>query len=180
MTWKSFEKRLTPKTGALLGLSILSLIIIVISSWNNSMMPIARAQGPTAITRPPAVVLDRPTITIGGATADTTPTSTTVAAFATIHWKFGTVTGTYSTCTVQAKTAIDGVTYLNLGTAVTVTVTTGTNNTWTIIEQLGTTSVTTSAVSATAALGFGQLTKFTFACSSYGTSAPVTVTTIYR
>src|SRR6266446_10140065 len=179
MTWKSFEKRLTPEIGALLVVLILSFIIVMASTWNSSMMPIARAQGPTAITRPPAVVIDKPTITIGGATADTTATSTTVAAFAQIQWKFGTVAGTYSTCTVQAKTSIDGgVTYVNLGGAAAVTVTTGTNNVWTIIEQLGTTSVTTSAVSATVALGFGQLTKFTFACSGYGTSAPVTITTI--
>jgi len=40
--------------------------------------------------------------------------------------------------------------------------------------------VTTATVSSTAALGFGQLTKFTFACSAYGTSAPVTVSVIYR
>jgi hypothetical protein len=51
-----------------------------------------------------------------------------------------------------------------------------------ILEQGASESaLTTSAASSTAALGFGQLTKFTFACSGgYGTSAPVTVSVIYR
>jgi hypothetical protein len=45
---------------------------------------------------------------------------------------------------------------------------------------LGTTTVTSSTASSTAALGFGQLTKATFACTTYGTTAPVTITAIYR
>jgi hypothetical protein len=81
---------------------------------------------------------------------------------------------------VQAKTSYDGTNYLNLGSAVTVTTTSGAVNAWTIIEELGTGSVTTSAVSSTAALGFGQLTEFTFGCSSYGTAAPVSINVIYR
>jgi len=130
--------------------------------------------------RPTGVVTDTPAITIAGATATTAATPTTSAHEAQIQWTFGTVVGSYGTCTVQAKTSYDGVNFLTLGSAVSVTATAGTVNAWTIIEQLGTTSMTTSSVSATAALGFGQLTKFAFACSSYGTSAPVAVAVIYR
>ena len=130
---------------------------------------------------PQGAVTDTPTITIAGATADTTTTPTSTAREAQIQWKFGTVAGSFTTCTVQAKTSYDGVNYLTLGSAASVTVTTGTVNAWTILEQAPTTSVTTSSVSSTAALGFGLLTKYTFACSgSYGTSAPVTVSVIYR
>jgi hypothetical protein len=139
------------------------------------------ALGAANVRGPISFVTDNPAITIAGATADTAATGTSHAREAQIQWTFGTVAGTYTTCTAQAKTSYDGTNYLTLGSAVAVTVTTGTVNAWTIIEQVGTTSVTTSAVSATAALGFGQLTKFTFACSgAYGTSAPVKVNVIYR
>jgi hypothetical protein len=40
--------------------------------------------------------------------------------------------------------------------------------------------VTTTTASSTAAAGIGMQTKYTFACSSYGTSAPVTITAIYK
>ena len=131
--------------------------------------------------RPTGVIVDTPAIAIASATTDTTATPTTSAHEAQIQWTFGTVTGSYSTCTVQAKTSYDGTNYLTLGAASSVTVSSNAVNAWTIIEQLGTTSVTTSSVSSTAALGFGQLTKYTFACSGgYGTSAPVTVSVIYR
>lgn len=130
--------------------------------------------------RPTGVIVDTPAITIAGAAASSTATPTTSAHEAQILWNFGTVSGTYSSCTVQAKTSYDGVNFLTLGSAVSITVTSNTLNAWTIIEQLGTTSVTSSAVSSTAALGFGQLTEFSFSCSSYGTSAPVAVSVIYR
>jgi hypothetical protein len=130
--------------------------------------------------RPTGVIVDTPTITIAGASATTTATPTSSAHEAQILWNFGTVTGSYGTCTVQAKTSYDGVNFLTLGSAVSVTVSSNTLNAWTIIEQLGTTSVTTSPVSAAAALGFGQLTEFTFSCTSYGTSAPVAISVIYR
>jgi hypothetical protein len=136
--------------------------------------------------RPTGVITDTPTITIAGAAATSTATPTTTAHEAQIEWAFGTVTGTYSTCTVQALTSYDGTNFLTLGSAASVTVSSGEFNAWTVIEQLGTTSVTTSSVSANttagsvAALGFGQLTKFAFSCSSYGTSAPVSVSVIYR
>jgi hypothetical protein len=135
----------------------------------------------TNVSRPSyAFVVDNPTISIAAATADTSSTPTTFAHEAQILWTFGTVSGTYSTCTVQLKTSYDGVNFLTLGSAVSVTATSNTVNAWTVIEQLGTTSVTSSTASSTAALGFGQVTKGTFACTTYGTSAPVTITTIYR
>ena len=71
--------------------------------------------------------------------------------------------------------------FLNLGSAAAVTVTTNAVNAWDIYQQAPvTTGVTTTAVSSTAAAGFGQLTEYTFACSAYGTSAPVTITGIYK
>jgi len=159
------------------------LVVLYALFLNPRCWPLPR--GGTATTnvqqRPTGVVTDTPAITIAGATADTTSTPTTTAHEAQIQWTFGTVTGTYTSCTAQAKTTYDGSTWLTLGSAAGLTVTTGTVNAWTILEQAPTTSVTTSSVSSTAALGFGQLTKFTFACSgSYGTSAPLTVSVIYR
>jgi len=148
---------------------------------NPRCLPPVHAAGRNVQQRPTGVVTDTPVITIAGAAATTTSTPTTTAHEAQIQWTFGTVTGNYTTCTVQAKTSYDGVNYLTLGGPVSVTATTGTVNAWTIIEQAGTTSVTTSSVSSSAALGFGQATEFTFACSGgYGTSAPVTVSVTYR
>jgi hypothetical protein len=148
---------------------------------NPRCLPPVHAAGRNVQQRPTGVVTDTPAITIASATADTASTPTTTAHEAQIQWTFGTVTGTYTTCTAQAKTSYDGSTWLTLGSAVSLTVTTGAVNAWTILEEVGAGSVTTSAVSSTAALGFGQATKFTFACSGgYGTSAPVTVSVIYR
>jgi len=131
--------------------------------------------------RPVGVITDTPAITIAGAAATTSATPTSSAREAQVQWAFGTVTGTYTSCTVQAKTSYDGTNYLTLGSAVSVSVASNALNAWTIIEERGTTSVTTSTASSTAALGFGQLTEFSFACSgAYGTSAPVTVSVIYR
>jgi hypothetical protein len=130
--------------------------------------------------RPVGVITDTPTISIAGAAATSTATPTTSAHEAQVQWAFGTVAGSYGSCTVQAKTSYDGVNYLNLGSAVAVTVANNTLNAWTLIEQLGTGSVTSSAASSTSALGFGQLTEFVFSCSTYGTSAPVNINVIYR
>jgi hypothetical protein len=148
------------------------------------------------LTRPPRVsadsysahrfpafgyILDNPTVSIAGATATTGATSTTGATTAHVTWVFGTVSGTYTTCTVQAKTTFDGVNWLTLGSAASVTATTGAVNAWDIYQQAPVTSgVTTTTVSSSAAAGFGQLTEYTFACSAYGTSAPVTISVIYR
>ena len=126
-------------------------------------------------------ILDNPILTIAGATVTTTPTSTTGSTTAHLTWVFGTVSGTYSTCTVQAKTSFDGVTWLNLGTAASLTVTSNAVNAWDIYQQAPvTTGVTTTTVSNTVAAGFGQMSEYTFACAAYGTSAPVTITTIYK
>ena len=130
--------------------------------------------------RPVGAVTDTPAIAITNATATSGATPTTSAHEAQVQWSFGTVSGTYSSCTVQAKTSYDGTNYFTLGSPVTVTATTGAVNAWTLIEQLGTNSVTTSAASSTAALGFGQATAFNFSCSSYGTAAPVNISVIYR
>jgi hypothetical protein len=159
---------------AVFGLAMCLLVAVAgVISRTNALPP--------SIPGGAGVIVAAPTITIAGATVDTDASPSTGATAAHVQWKFGTVAGSYTTCTAQAKTSYDGTNFLTLGTAVTVTATTGTMNAWTILAQGPTTSVTTSAVSATAALGFGQLTKFTFACSGgYGTSAPVTVTAIYQ
>ncbi|HYW40950.1 MAG TPA: hypothetical protein VE957_22800 [Terriglobales bacterium] len=135
---------------------------------------------PAANVRPVGVVTDTPAIAITNASATTSATPTTSAHETQVQWTFGTVSGTYSSCTVQAKTSYDGTNYLTLGSPVTVTATTGAVNAWTLIEQLGTSSVTTSTASSTAALGFGQATAFNFSCSSYGTAAAVNISVIYR
>jgi hypothetical protein len=126
-------------------------------------------------------ILDNPILTIAGATTTTNPTSTTGATTAHVTWVFGTVSGTYTSCTVQAKTSFDGVNWLNLGSAASATVATNAVNAWDIYQQAPvTTGVTTTTVSNSAAAGFGQWSEYTFACSAYGTSAPVTITAIYK
>ena len=126
-------------------------------------------------------ILDNPLLTIAGASISTNPTSTAGAATAHVTWVFGTVSGTYTGCTVQAKTSFDGVNFLNLGGAAAVTVTGNTVNAWDIYQQAPvSTGVTTTTVSGAAASGFGQLTEYAFACSAYGTSAPVAITGIYK
>ena len=160
---------------------VLLLVALYALFLNPRCWPPVHAAGTNVQQRPTGVVTDTPTVTIGGAAATTTSTPTTTAHEAQIQWTFGTVTGTYTTCTAQAETSYDGATWLTLGSAVSLTVTTGAVNAWTILEEVGTGPVTASAVSSTAAMGFGQATKFTFACSGgYGTSAPVTVSVIYR
>jgi hypothetical protein len=131
--------------------------------------------------RPTGVIVDTPTITITAATATTMATPTTPAHEAQIIWTFGNVSGSYSTCTVQAETTFDGATWLTLGSVVSVTVASGAVNAWTILAQAPSSSgVATGAVSSSAALGFGLETDYVFACSSYGTSAPVSISVIYR
>jgi hypothetical protein len=126
-------------------------------------------------------ILDNPVLTIAGAGITTNPSSVTGSSTAHVTWVFGTVSGTYTGCTVQAKTSYDGTNWLNLGSAASVTVSTNTVNAWDIYQQAPTTSgVTTTSVSGSTAPGFGQLNEYTFACSAYGTSAPVTITAIYK
>jgi hypothetical protein len=126
-------------------------------------------------------ILDNPILTISGSSITTNTTSITGSTTAHVTWVFGTVSGTYSGCTVQAKTSFDGANFLNLGSAASLTVTSNAVNAWDIYQQAPvTTGVTTTTVSSTAAAGFGQLIEYTFACSAFGTSAPVTITAIYK
>ena len=126
-------------------------------------------------------ILDNPMITIAGATVDTSSTAAAGVSSAQISWVFGVVSGSYGTCTVTAKTSLDGSTWLTLGSAASITVTSNTVNVWKVLGQAPTTSVTTSSVSSSAALDFGRLTKYTFMCSGgYGTAAPVSVSVLYR
>ena len=131
--------------------------------------PFAQAQKVT----PLAVVTDNPTITITTTSATSTATSTLGIHEALVQFKFGTVAGSFTTCTVQAQTAPDGTNYLTLGAAQSVTVTTGTVNTWTLTE------IASGSTSATASSAFGKLTKFAFSCGGYGTSAPATISVTY-
>ena len=126
-------------------------------------------------------IIDNPTLTIAGASITTIPTSATGSATVHLAWVFGTVSGTYTGCTVQAKTSFDGINWLNLGSAASVTVASNSVNAWDIYQQAPVpTGVTTTTVSSSAAAGFGQLNEYTFARSAYGTSAPVTITAIYK
>lgn len=121
---------------------------------------------------PPAVITATPTITITTATADTTTTPTTGAHALLVQWKFGMVAGSYGTCTVQAKTSVDGTNFLTFGPATSVTVTSNNTATWSLNESTPTTA------SSTASTALGLNTKFTFNCSSFGTSAPVTISVV--
>ncbi len=126
-------------------------------------------------------IVDNPVLSIAAAGISTNPTPVTGVSAAHVTWVFGTISGTYSGCTVQAKTSYDGVNFLNLGSAASVSVSSNAVNAWDIYQQAPvTTGVTTTTVSGTAAPGFGQYVEYAFACSSYGTSAPVTITAIYK
>ena len=161
-----------------LGLAIVFVLLAVFSF----RPPQVSADAYSSHRFPPfSCILDNPILTITGATITTGPTSTAGATTAHLAWVFGTVAGTYTGCTVQAKTSFDGANWLNLGSAAALTVTSNTVNAWDIYQQApASTGVTTTTVSSTAAAGFGQLSKYTFACSAYGTSAPVTITAAYK
>lgn len=147
----------------------LSLVILLLATQVGFAQTIVRA---------PTIVVDSPALTLTTGTADTAATPTTGAQTAIVQFKFATVVGSYGTCTVQAKTSVDGSSYLTLSTAASVTISSGTSNSW-VVTAAPPTSGNTSTPSTTATRSFGQLTKYTVACSSYGTSAPVTVSVIY-
>lgn len=117
---------------------------------------------------------DDQSLTLLAASLDAVPTPSTGATRADIEVKFGTVSGTYTTCTVQLKTTYNGTDFLTIGTASSVTVTSNTINAFTIMGEAPVgTGVTNGAVSGTAALTIGRQVKITAACSGgYGTSAP--------
>ena len=134
------------------------------------------------VYKPRGPVVDSQTLAILAATLSTIPTPSAGAMECDVCLVFGTVGGSYGTPTIQCYTSLDGINFLTLGGAITPVVTTGEINSWSIWAPIGTNAtVTTSAVSAAAALAFGLLTMFTFACGSgYGTSAPATITMIFR
>jgi len=164
------------------GLSLLAALAIVLLAPILTRPPRVDAQFASDTRMPPfGFITGNPTTAITTGSATSAYQATTGATAAHIQWVFGTVSGSYSTCTVQAKTSFDGVTWLTLGSAASVTATSGTVNAWDIYQQAPATSgVTTTTVSSSAAAGFGLLTEYTFACSAYGTSAPVTISVIYR
>lgn len=175
------------RTKTVWSISILAAVLLTAAAY--VLMPDAWLPTPSKVSadaysysRKPAFgyIVDNPVlgITTGTVTTGVTPTSGVTSA--QVQWVFGTVAGSFSTCTVQAKTSYDGTNFLTLGSAATVTATSSTVNVWTLLAQAPTTSVTTSSVSSSVALGFGQYTEYVFACSSYGTIAPVTITVIYR
>ncbi len=134
-------------------------------------------------------IIDSPSITIAGAAATSASSPTTGTASARVIWAFGTVSGTYTGCTAQAQTSYDGTSFINLGGAAPLTVTSSTINAWGIYElpltasvqfPADTSGIAVTPVSTNVATSFGQSTRFSFACASYGTSAPVTITVIYR
>ena len=161
-----------------LGIAVIAVLLAVLSLRPPEVM----ADSYSSRHFPPVgYILDNPVLTIAGASMTTNPTSVTGSTTAHVTWVFGTVSGTYTSCTVQAKTSFDGVNFLNLGSAAAVAVTTNAVNAWDIYQQAPvTTGVTTTTVSSTAAAGFGQLIEYAFACSAYGTGAPVTITAIYK
>jgi hypothetical protein len=158
------------------------IAVVVVLAMQNLHPPQVMADSYSSHRYPAfSYILDNPILTIASASISTNRTSATGATTAHVTWVFGTVSGTYSGCTVQAKTSFDGVNFLNLGSAAAVTVSSNAVNAWDIYQQAPvTTGATTTAVSSSAAAGFGQLIEYAFNCSAYGSSAPVTITAIYK
>jgi hypothetical protein len=161
-----------------LGIAVVAVLVAV-----SSLRPPQVSADSYSSHRFPAFgyILDNPVLTLAGGSMTTSPTSTSGVTTAHITWVLGAVSGTYTGCTVQAKTTFDGVNFLNLGSAAAVTVTSNAVNAWDIYQQApATTGVTTTIVSNTVAAGFGQASEYTFACTAYGASAPVTISAIYK
>ena len=161
-----------------LGIAVVAVLVAVFS-----LRPLQVNADSYSSHRFPAFgyILDNPVLAITGASVTTSPTPTSGVTTAHVSWVFGAVSGTYTGCTVQAKTTFDGVNFLNLGSAAAVSVTANAVNAWDIYQQAPvTTGVTTTTVSSSVAAGFGQASEYTFACSAYGTSAAVTLSNIYK
>src|SRR5579859_7352690 len=109
-----------------------------------TLSPTAYLRASTTI-KGESIIVDTPVLSLTTASADTTLTATTAAHEAMISIVFGTVSGTYTTCTAQLKTSLDNTNFLTLGSPQSITVTTGTVNVWTILAQAPTTSVTSGA-----------------------------------
>jgi hypothetical protein len=132
------------------------------------------AFGQRAPVTSPAVsaLTSTPAITIGAGTADSADFPTTGMHQLDVELDLGTVTGSYTTCTMQAKTLLNG-TYYTIGSAASVTIASNTHPMWLVQAPLATT------VSTSSANDFGGRTKFTFACSgAYGTSIAAPVITV--
>jgi hypothetical protein len=127
---------------------------------------------------------DSPTfssVTINGTAATTGATPTSGVARAHISFYFYGTVGTYSGCSVQAQTAYDGINFVNLGSAQSVTVSSGAVNVWDIQAQAASSSgVTVTTPSSSAATSFGQLTQYKISCTTYGTDTYATVKVIYQ
>ena len=156
--------------------ALLVALAVVMPHWTR-----VGAAGATSTRFPEfGYIEDNPVISITTATATSSVTSVSGVTTAHIEFNFATVAGSYGTCTVQPKTSFDGTNFLTLGSAASVTVSSNTVNVFDVYAQAPTTSVTTTP-SSSAATGFGKVIEYTFACSgSYGTSAPVTITAIYK
>jgi len=163
-------------------ISICVAVILTLALPAVFVPPAASAQFAGGQRMPPfGFITANPTISIATGSATSSYHSTTGVTSAHVQWVFGTVTGTYTGCTMQAKTSYDGANWLTLGSAAALTVTTGTLTAWDIYQQApSATSVTVTTPSSSAAMGFGAYTEYVFACSAYGTSAPVTATVIYK
>ena len=157
-------------------------VLVVLMAVENLRPPQVSADSYSARRYPAfGYILDNPILTIAGASITTSPTSTIASTAAHVTWVFGAVSGTYTGCTVQAKTSFDGINFLTLGSAASVTVTSNAVNAWDIYQQAPVaTGPTTTAVSNSAAAGFGQLTEYAFSCAAYGSGAPVKITAIYK
>lgn len=113
-----------------------------------------------------------PTITIASAQATSGAIQTYGAHELLVQFAFGTVAGSYTGCTVQANTSLDGTNYFTFGPATAITVASNTAPSWRLTEAAG------SGSSTTAASALGLWTTFTFNCSAFGTSAPATISVI--
>lgn len=144
---------------------------------------------------PVGAVIDNPTLAIGSGAGATTSTPTSGTSTVRVVWNFGAVQGAYSGCTAQAQTSYDGANFVNLGAAAPLVVASNTLNEWAIFELPLTAQVVnptdTSGVAVTpvssgtvpgtfAGSSIGELTRFSFSCASYGVSAPVTISVVYR
>lgn len=158
----------------------LAALLLCARWWGNAPMEVSAAS--TSIRSPVfGYIVDNPMVNITGAGVTSSSTSVTGITSAQIAWNFGTVTGSYSGCTVQAKTSFDGANWFTLGSAVSVSVSSNAVNAWTILQQAPTSSgVTAVTPSGSAATGFAAQIEYTLACGGYGTRAPVTITAIYK
>ena len=160
-----------------------------------------RLRGPAPVlasvnrVSPVGAVIDNPVVSISNGATVTSSTPTSGTSTARVAWNFGAVQGAYSGCTAQAQTSYDGTNFVNLGAAAPLVVASNTLNAWAIFElpltaavvnPADTSGIAVTAVSSGTVPGnfvgssVGALTRFSFSCASYGSSAPVTISVSYR